>query len=148
MWSTLLKSTQRRIWKFRFMLCWRSFVLALGIASLIFWLFSPALLGMYLAKSPFSFLVLLCLFAFYFNISLMGSNNDNGIVKWFDKLREDRAELKFLIRSAKDAIRLLKKIKKTKLSICEMDFLRTTLGDIGIGCEELRILIYEYDKLK
>ena len=107
--ESLIKLVRQQIWKFRFMLYWRTLVLAILYVLLIFWLFSPMILGMYLAKSPFQFLVLLCLASFYINISLMGGSHDSGVVKLGDRLLEECKELKYLIRDEKHNLRAMKR---------------------------------------
>lgn len=151
--NSWLSSTRKQIWKFRFMMCWRSIVIVLLFMFIATWMFSPLFLGGYFADSPylsrssFKYLGYLCYPMLILNFTLADSK-DNMACLALKKITENWHTLDFLIQQGKNAIWLLKKMRSDKLSIFEMDELRACLEDIGVECDEISILTYEYDKLK
>ena len=84
---------------------------------------------------------------FIFNGVLMYENS-SPLHKFCDRLIEERKELIFLIGQSKGAIWHLKKWNVSKPDIYELYHLREYLEDISVECDEISILIYEYNKLK
>ena len=103
-----LNSARKQLWKLRFMLYWRTVVISIISVFLIFWLFSPLFLAVYLSKSPFPYLAYLCVPAFLLNGSFM-HRTDVSVTPTADRLLEDRKELIYLIRCEKDNLWAMKR---------------------------------------
>ena len=151
MWKKLLKFARRQLWKFRFMLYWRDVAIVLLCAFMIAWVASPIFFGGYFAESPFlsrtplKYLGFLCFPMLFLNLSLV-EGKDNIVCCLRRNLIEDRKELKSSVSSAKDAMRLLKKIGVAELEAWERDVLRNRLVDIGAEEDKICILMLGLNK--
>lgn len=141
--EALLVSVRKRIWKFRFMLYWRSAAIVLLCAFMVLWVVSPMFLAAYLGELPFTpytplkYVRWLCVPMLVLNL-LLSDSEDNIVCLGIKTLNGTWGLLSVSIKQGKWVILILKEMRTSKLSAYEMDRLRACLDDIGVSYESLK----------
>lgn len=134
----LISLINKQLFKYRIKLLLCDIKIVIVVAFLYFWLFSPFLSALYLAKASLSVLGWLCIIMFYLNIRLLAE--DNYTNKWLDKAKAERNKLQYTISEEKHFKYLLKLSLKEKLEHLEYYELRKRLKDIDVDIKELHFI--------
>lgn len=137
----LLKATRKQLWRFRFMLWWRTLAISVGILYFVCWLYSPFIIAAYTSKhypkAPSFVLGFFSVSVHIVNVLLICTDEKHNLFALFWKtFCNNRKQLKHLITHSHIAVNMLKKKQVQQLDFDEFDTLCFYLSTIGVGVSE------------